>query len=316
MPAPPTYWKRGVQRPSAKSPTPCSASASQPAVLLAARRRRRAHTSSTPVTASAVQTSATTSFGGFSLSSIRRQVAQTKSPATADQEQADPVQSRRRRATPASRRTVQSADARQHAPAERPPAAHADDRQRAGGDRQQVAEQHRRVGRLAADDRGADEAADEGEAGDEDAVAQRHADREGGQRHRAAAGRDLGNHVVERDGREQARRRARRRRRRPAPAPRDRRGAHLLGAADQGEAEQRRQDHPHFGREIALLDRVADEEDRRERQRDGADPDEGARAQALLPAAVRPARPTRRRRQPAGIGRQRVRSTGGGRFDG
>ena len=79
----------------------------------------------------------------------------------------------------------------------------ADHRQRAGGDRQQIAEQHRRVGRVAADDGGAREAADEGQRGDEDAVPQRHADREGRQRHRAAAGRDLGNHAVERDRREQ-----------------------------------------------------------------------------------------------------------------
>jgi hypothetical protein len=59
---------------------------------------------------------------------------------------------------------------------------------------------------------------------------------------------------------------------------------HPLGAADQGKTEQRRQDHADFGREIAFLDRVADEEDRREGQRDGADPQKGATAQSLLPA--------------------------------
>ena len=55
----------------------------------------------------------------------------------------------------------------QHAPSHHPPAALTDDGHRAGGDREQVAEQHRRVGRLGADDRRAGEAADEGEASDE-----------------------------------------------------------------------------------------------------------------------------------------------------
>ena len=173
--------------------------------------------------------------------------------------------------------------AREHAPAERPPAADADDAQRPGGDRQEIAEQHGRVGRLAADDGGTDEAADEGEPRHQDAVAQRHADGEGGERCGTAAGRHLGDHLVERHRREQ------RAVERSDPGGGQRLGdpviaaAHPLGAADQGEAEQRGQDHPDFGREVSLFDRVAHEEDRRERQGDRADPQEGARAQALLP---------------------------------
>ena len=78
----------------------------------------------------------------------------------------------------------------------------ADDPQRAGRDRQQIAEQHGRVGRLAADDGGTDEAADEGEGRNEHAVAQRQADRESRQRGRHRQ-RGLGDHVVERHGGEQ-----------------------------------------------------------------------------------------------------------------
>src|SRR6266436_7997942 len=84
----------------------------------------------------------------------------------------------------------------EHAPAERPPAADADHAERAGGDRQEITEQHRRVGRVAADDRWTDEAADERKARDEDAVAQRQADGEGGERRGPAACRDLGDHLV------------------------------------------------------------------------------------------------------------------------
>ena len=197
------------------------------------------------------------------------------------QEQTDPMQSARRGQHPDHRPDRR---AREHAPAERPPAAHANDAQRPGGDRQEIAEQDGRVGRLAADDGGTDEAADEGQRRHQDAVAQRQADGEGGECRGTTACRDLGDHLVERHRREQR-----------AVEGSDAGGgqrlgdpvvaaAHPLGAADQGEAEQRRQDHPDLGREVSLLDRVAHEEDRRERQGDRADPQEGARAQALLPA--------------------------------
>ena len=196
------------------------------------------------------------------------------------QEQTDPMQSARRGQHPDHRPDRR---AREHAPAERPPAAHANDAQRPGGDRQEIAEQDGRVGRLAADDGGTDEAADEGQRRHQDAVAQRQADGEGGERRGTAACRDLGDHLVERHRREQ------RAVERSDAGGGQRLGdpvvaaAHPLGAADQGEAEQRGQDHPDLGREVSLFDRVAHEEDRRERQGDRADPQEGARAQALLP---------------------------------
>ena len=140
------------------------------------------------------------------------------------------------------------------------------------------------LGVVAADDGGTDEAADESQRRHQDAVAQRQADGEGGECRGATACRDLGDHLVERHRREQ------RAVERSDAGGGQRLGdpvvaaAHPFGAADQGEAEQRRQDHPDLGREISLLDRVAHEEDRRERQGDRADPQEGARAQALLPA--------------------------------
>ncbi len=197
------------------------------------------------------------------------------------QEQADPMQPAGQRQHPDDGPERRS---RQHAPAERPPAAGADDAQGAGGNRQQVAEQHGRIGCLAADDGRTDEAADEGETGHEYAVTQRDANGEGGQCRRTAAGRDLGDHFVERHGGEQ------RAVERGDAGGGERLGdavvarPHPLGATDQGEAEQRRQDHPHLGREITLLDRVAHQEDPRERQGNRADPQEGPRAQALLPA--------------------------------
>ena len=146
------------------------------------------------------------------------------------------------------------------------------------------------LGVVAADDGGTDEAADEGQRRHQDAVAQRQADGEGGERRGTAAGRHLGDHLVERHRREQRAVEG------SDPGGGQRLGdpviaaAHPLGAADQGEAEQRRQDHPDLGREVSLLDRVAHEEDRRERQGDRADPQEGARAQALLPTDRVPAR--------------------------
>ena len=134
---------------------------------------------------------------------------------------------------------------------------------------------------------GTGEAADEGECCDQDAMPQRHADGKAGERQGGDARHRPRDHGVERDRREQRaverRHACRGHRLRHAIVARP----HLLGAGDQPEAEQRGQDHPHFGRQLTLLDRVADQEDRRERQRDRADPDEGACAQPLLPADIR-----------------------------
>ncbi len=59
---------------------------------------------------------------------------------------------------------------------------------------------------------------------------------------------------------------------------------------DQGEAEQGREDDPHLGREVTLLDGVADEEDGRECQGDGAEPEKCARARVAVPSRPSPAR--------------------------
>ncbi len=100
----------------------------------------------------------------------------------------------------------------------------------------------------------------------------------------AAAGRDLGDHVVERHGGEQRaveRRHARGRQRlRHAIVARP----HPLGPGDQGKAEQGREDDPDLRREIPLLDRVADEEDGRQSKRNGANPEEGPGPEPLLPS--------------------------------
>ena len=114
------------------------------------------------MTPSAAQTRAATSAGGFSLSPRRRQVAHTNRPATATRNR--PTQCRP--PGPSGQHPEHRPDRRR--PPARPSRAatsrDADDGERAGGDRQQIAEQHRRVGRVAADDRGTDEAADEGQA--------------------------------------------------------------------------------------------------------------------------------------------------------
>ena len=57
-------------------------------------------------------------------------------------------------------------------------------------------------------------------------------------------------------------------------------------ACNQGEAEQRGKDDPHLGREVPLLDRVSDQEDGRQGQGNGADPQERPGPEPLLPSAL------------------------------
>ncbi len=86
------------------------------------------------------------------------------------------------------------------------------------------------------------------------------ADGEGGQGRGTAAGRHLGDHVVSATAENSARveRGDARRGQRLGDAIVT--AAPALGDADQGEAEQRRQDDAHFRRQIAFLDRVTHEE--------------------------------------------------------